>query len=496
MTPSTDPLTLPHLLARQQAAFRSSPPPTAGQRRSYLRCLEKLLQANQGQIVAAVQADFGQRSRMETLLGEILTVLAACRYSRRSLEHWMRPQRRPVGMVFQPALNWVEYQPLGVVGVIAPWNYPVLLTLGPLVDILAAGNHCLIKPSELTPHTNELLDKLLGEIFPPDHVGVVPGGVEVARAFCALPFDHLLFTGSTARGREVMHCAATNLVPVTLELGGKSPVILAEDFSVAQAARSVGAGKFFNAGQSCVSPDYALVPTDRAPEFTQDVLRTAERMFPSWEGNPDYTAIISSTHYTRLQELVAEAEQAGAQVLQHRQPKSTSGRQFPPTVVLNPPTTCRLMQEEVFGPVLPVVGTSSVAQALAFVGARPRPLALYLYTHSQATRRQVLQGTTSGGVALNSTMVQVSQVALPFGGVGPSGMGAYHGRAGFERFSHPRAIHQSGPVKGFEILQPPHGRLSRWALRWLTGFSPVSSHHLGSSGAESGRQNTPRGSGE
>jgi len=454
-------------LDRQRRAFESAPRPGAVQRQDLLRRLELFVTDSAAALAAAISADFGNRSRIETMVSEILPIRAAAAHARKNLAGWMRPRRRAVGLNFMPASNRIEYQPLGVVGIVAPWNYPVFLTLGPLVDVLAAGNRAMIKPSELTPHTGILLEQLLGAAFAPDEVMVANGDEQVGRAFCALPFDHLLFTGSTHVGREVMRAAADNLVPVTLELGGKSPVIVAEDYDIDRAAGSVAVGKFFNAGQTCTAPDYALVPHAQAGRFARGVLQAAEAMYPALDANSDYTAIISDRHFFRLTELVAEAEAEGATVLRHRSSAGGTLRRFPPTVVLDPPLEGRLMRDEIFGPVLPVLRTAATGEAIAFVNRRPRPLALYAYTGSSATERMILDRTISGGVTINSTLMHTAQEDLPFGGVGPSGMGAYHGREGFCRFSHARAVHKRGFFSGFEFLRPPYTRNKRLVLRAL-----------------------------
>jgi coniferyl-aldehyde dehydrogenase len=458
------------VLARQRAAFLAAPFPTADQRRAKLRTLQNAVHKNQDLIADAISADFGNRSRVETVMSEVLPCIAACKYAAARVAGWMRPQRRAVGMNFMPATNRLTFTPKGVVGVVSPWNYPVYLTIGPLVDILAAGNRCMIKPSELTPATATLLVKLLGDIFPPDEVAVLPGDVSVGRAFTALPFDHLIYTGSTHVGRDVMRAAAENLVPLTLELGGKSPVIVAEDADIVKSAQSIAVGKFFNAGQTCVSPDYALVSRAGAEGFARAVLDAAEAMYPALSGNPDYTAIISDRHHARLTELVAEAEAAGATVLRHGAPVRGNVRHFPPTVVLDPPLDGKLMRDEIFGPVLPVVRVDSTDAAIAFVNARPRPLALYAYTKDKATEQKILGATISGGVTINGTMLHVGQEDMPFGGIGPSGMGAYHGHEGFLEFSHARAVHKPGFFSGFEMLKPPHKGRTRFALKALAGF--------------------------
>ena len=453
------------LLAAQRAQATGAPPPTAEERLAALHRLERALRANQERFAEAISADFGNRSRPETLLAEIAPTLAAIRHVRRHLARWMRPAQRRVSFNFRPGRAWVEYQPLGCVGIIAPWNYPLFLTLSPLVDALAAGNRVLLKPSELTPRFADALAETVAETFDPAQVATVVGGPEVGAAFSRLPFDHLLFTGSTGVGRRVMAAAAENLVPVTLELGGKSPAIVAEDYPLARAARSVAVGKFFNAGQTCIAPDYALVPAARAEAFAEAVLAAARTLYPTVAGNPDYTAIINDRHRARLDGLVAEAEAGGARVLRHGG-GSDDGR-IEPTMVLGAPDDCALMQDEIFGPVLPVVPYETLDDAVAYVNERPRPLALYCWTKSEAVARRVLDRTVSGGVTLGSTLLHFAQDDLPAGGVGPSGTGAYHGRDGFLRFSHARAVFAPGRIVGFEMATPPHGRLTRLAMRMM-----------------------------
>lgn len=455
-------------LEMQRLAYRRDPSPTQAQRTESLKRLEAAVRQNKDAFAAAVSADFGNRAVPETMLAEVAPVLAAVAFARRHLGQWMRPQRRRVGMNFQPGKAWVEWHPLGCVGIVSPWNYPLLLTFSPLADALAAGNRVILKPSELTPRCSALLAQVVAETFDPAQVAVVTGGADVARAFCALPFDHLLFTGSTSVGRQVMRAAADNLVPLTLELGGKSPVIVCRDFDLTAAAKSVALGKFFSAGQTCIAPDYALVPSDLAEPFARAVLAEAQRMFPSIAGNPDYTSVASDQHFSRLRGLLDGAEAGGGQVLR-LQEDAEAERRLAPAAVLNPPLDGTLMRDEIFGPVLPVVGYKDLADAVAFVNARPRPLALYVFSHDRASTDQVLAQTVSGGVSVNSTLLHCIQDDLPFGGIGPSGMGAYHGRDGFMRLSHARGVYKPGKFSGAAMLAPPYGKLAKLALRYMTG---------------------------
>jgi len=461
------------LLERQRRAFMADPLPTAQFRRDNLTKLETVVKRRKNEIVDAMQRDFGSRPAFESVMAEILPTLAGIKFARKHLGGWMKPQSRKVDINFQPATNRVEFKPLGVIGIVAPWNYPIYLTLGPLVDALAAGNRVMIKPSEFTPVTSQLLKSLLAEIFTEDEVAVLPGDVALAKAFCALPFDHLVYTGSTNVGRDVMRSAAENLVPVTLELGGKSPVILGDDYDVNKAADTVAFGKFFNAGQTCVAPDYALVAPGKADAFAARVIAAANTMYPKLSGNGDYTAIIADRHHQRLTDILAEAESLGAKVIRHQDAVGARGnvRHFAPTVVLDPPLDSRLMREEIFGPILPVVRSNSLDDSINFVNARPRPLALYAFTKDAATERKILDRTISGGVTINGTMLHVAQDDMGFGGVGPSGMGSYHGHEGFLRFSHARGIHKIGFFSGLEFLKPPYKSRAAMAMKFIIGYT-------------------------
>ncbi len=449
----------------QRTAFRTSPAFTINRRLESLKNLRWLLLENGKSIQQSISEDFGNRSFAETEMLEIIPVLNAIRHTSRNLSAWMRPAARPVDIAFQPGRAWIRYEPLGVIGILAPWNYPLLLTLGPLVDAMAAGNRVMIKPSELTPRFSELLRKLVLAHFNPTDVTVVTGGPAMGRDFASLPFDHLIFTGSTSVGREVMKAAAKNLTPVTLELGGKSPAIVCADYAVQKAARSIAFGKFLNGGQTCIAPDYVLVPSDRCHAFAEHVIAEARRAYPTIQENPDYSTIISERHRTRLIHALAEAKAGGATLLSSDPvPHQNS---IAPTVVMNAPADCSLLKDEIFGPILPVVSYETIEEALSFINERPKPLALYCFSNDRRIQDIILERATSGGATINGTLLHIAQDGLPFGGVGTSGMGAYHGRDGFRRFSHTRSVYKVGILNVFEHLGPPWGALAGRVASWM-----------------------------
>lgn len=450
---------------RVHAATRRNRLADVATRRRRLAALRRLVVENRAEIARAIDADFGGRAQVESELLEIVPLLLAVRHATRHLGRWMRDERRPVALPFQPARAWLRYEPLGVIGIVSPWNYPLLLSLGPLVDALAAGNRAMLKPSELTPAFSELLERLVAAAFEDDEVLVVTGGVDVAEAFTALPFDHLVFTGSTAVGHRVMEAAARNLTPVTLELGGKSPAIVAADFPLPEAARSIVLGKFTNAGQTCIAPDYVLAPAARVEALAREILAGVERAYPDLQQNTQYSSIITQRHRDRLEAALDEARLGGARIL--RPEGAGEGPKFPPAIVLDAPEDSLLLTEEIFGPVLPIVPYRDLDEALDFINARPRPLALYAFTNDRAAQAKVLDGAISGGVTLNGTLLHIAQSTLPFGGIGASGIGAYHGWHGFRRFSHVRAVYKPGRFSALEHLGPPFGRLARLAIRFL-----------------------------
>jgi coniferyl-aldehyde dehydrogenase len=452
----------------QHRASRQGPAADVKLRRDRLERLRSVVAGNEAALGEAISADFGVRSRTETELLEIVPTLNAIRHARKHLAAWMRPERRRVDPLFQPASARLRHEPLGVIGIISPWNYPLQLALSPLVDAIAAGNRAMLKPSELTPTFSDLLRGLVAERFDETEVAVVTGGVEVGQAFAELPFDHLLFTGSTAVGRKVYQAAAANLVPVTLELGGKSPTIVCPDYDLAKAARSIAFGKFVNAGQTCIAPDYVLVPEGKERAFADAVLAQVRRSYPTIAGNDDYSGLISERHRRRLEDAIEAARASGAVVLAHEDEGARAEGKIGPTILLGAPESSLFLTEEIFGPVLPVVPYRNLDAAIAFVAARERPLALYCFSNSRRDRDRVLDGAISGGVTLNGTLMHVAQEDLPFGGVGASGIGAYHGHEGFKRFSHARAVHRIGFLNVFERLGPPWGKVAKGLAKRLS----------------------------
>lgn len=444
-------------LALQREAFARDPMPSAAIRRERLDRLARLLKENQQAICEAICADFGHRSHTETRLIEIFPSLEAVRYARRKVAGWMKPSRRHTSLWFLPGRSEVRYQPLGVVGIIVPWNYPLYLAIGPLVGALAAGNRALIKMSEFGPRFGALFARLIGEAFPPDLVSVVLGGAEVAAEFSALPFDHLLFTGSTPVGRIVMAAAAKNLTPVTLELGGKSPAIVAPGFDITAAAQRIGFGKTMNGGQTCIAPDYVLLPRGQEEAFVAAMRSFAQKLYGN-AASPDYASVAHERHYARLRALLDEARAMGARIEALLEDGAISGRKLAPVVLLGGTPQMRVMQEEIFGPILPVIPYDTLDEAIAYVNERDRPLALYVFDDQRSRIESLLDRTASGGVTVNDCILHIAQDDIPFGGVGPSGLGRYHGPEGFKTFSQQRSVFRQAALNASAILHPPFGK--------------------------------------
>lgn len=449
------------ILGTQKSAFRADRQRSLENRKADLAKIAKLCRDNVDAICEAINQDFSCRAKQESVLGEIVFVINDAEHTAKHLKQWMKPKKVSVPLNLKPGKAYIRRDPVGVAGIVAPWNYPFQLALAPLVAALGAGCRAMLKPSEYTPATSELIKTLIGQHFDEDQVAVITGGPAVGQAFTQLKFDHLFYTGSTQVGRLVAKAAAENLVPVTLELGGKSPAIITPSYPVESAAKSITWGKLFNSGQTCVAPDYVLAPKGREDEVASALIAVAQAQFEDVATDDSYSAIVSDRHYQRLHDMIEEARAAGATVLQpeHDTAEAKARRKIPPTVVLNLPAESQLLEEEIFGPVLPVLGYESLDQATDYVSDRDHPLALYVYTTDKAEADRVLGATLSGGVGVNINLLHLSIPDLPFGGIGASGQGAYHGETGFEVFSHNRSVFHTGKWHPSRLLAPPYGKM-------------------------------------
>ncbi|WP_028601279.1 coniferyl aldehyde dehydrogenase [Ottowia thiooxydans] len=467
----TPPSSLRDVFDEQFRASRVAPATSLDERRRRLDLLSRLVDEHASALADAVNTDFGGRGAALTEIADMFVLRATLVELKRNLARWSRPRRVRTPIYLQPASARIERQPLGVVGIIGPWNYPLQLTLGPIATALAAGNRVMIKPSEITPRTSALLAELIAKYFAENEVAVVQGGAEVASAFAALPFDHLFFTGSTSVGRKVAESAARNLTPITLELGGKSPCIVDVSCAdLADAAFKIAHGKLLNSGQTCIAPDYLLLPREREAAFEQAYRAAVAQMYPQIEGNADYAAIVNDQHRARLTGLLEDAQALGAHVVDVG-PASTgeagTSRRMRPVLVSGVRPEMRLMKEEIFGPVLPVVLYDQLDEVLAKINTGPRPLALYWFGQDAERRDEVLQGTVSGGVTVNDTLLHVAHERLPFGGVGESGLGAYHGETGFLRFTHQKSVLLQSRWAQGRLLYPPYGARFARVMGWI-----------------------------
>lgn len=459
-------------LERLRKAWRAKKPDYA-QRMDDLARLKAAFKARMGEMEAAVRADFGHRSAHETLLADGMTVLGEIDHLRKHLRGWMRPKRASVGWQLWPASARIRHEAVGVVGVMSPWNYPVNLALVPLATAIAAGNHVFVKPSEHTPQTSAWLQRLLADVFPADRVAVALGGAELGAAFSALPFDHLVFTGSTAVGRKVMAAAAPNLTPLTLELGGKSPAIVAADFPIEQAAARLASGKWFNGGQTCIAPDYILIDAARRDALV-DALRTQvqARYGADMGAADDYTRVINEGQYRRLRGYIDDAHARGLTVIELAgidASRADAEHLIPPTLIIEPGDDAKVMQDEIFGPILPIHGYATLDDALAYVERHDRPLALYPFSYDRSVVETILSRLIAGGVTVNDTLLHFAATNLPFGGIGPSGMGQYHGRAGFDAFTKAMPVLWQARFTATDLIKPPYrGKIDR-LVRWLAG---------------------------
>jgi coniferyl-aldehyde dehydrogenase len=464
--PGTEAQRMAQVLRLQKAAHIRDGAPTAERRIDRIDRAIAALIKHEAAIVKALTQDFGSRAEAVSGITDVGASLGPMKHAKAHLKAWMKTEKRkttPAILGFLGAKAEVRFQPKGTIGIISPWNFPVNLTFAPLAGVLAAGNRAMIKPSEFTPATSELMAQMFAQAFDEEEIAVFPGGPDVGQAFSDLPFDHLVFTGATSIARHVMKAAAANLVPVTLELGGKSPVILGRSADYATSAARIMAGKTMNAGQICLAPDYVMAPADQVQSFVKEATAAVTAMFPSIKDNPDYTAVIAERHYERIKGYVDDARAKGAQIVEINPAgedfSQQEHRKIPPTLILNPTDEMKVMQEEIFGPVLPVMTYRSVDEAIAYVNAHDRPLGLYYFGDDAAEEAKVLNATTSGGVTVNDVIFHVAMEDLPFGGVGPSGMGSYHGVDGFREFSHRKSVYRQirkdlGPMKA---LRPPYG---------------------------------------
>lgn len=472
MTQTSTTTNLRDLFNAQYTASRQQIDVPLDVRRNRLLRMKALIDDHGTALAQAVQTDFGVRSLQLTEIADLFVLRTLLSHTLKALPKWMKPQKVSTPIYLQPASAYLQRQPLGVVGVVSPWNYPVQLAMGPVITALAAGNRVMLKPSELTPATSALMAELLGKAFATEEVCVVLGDGELAAEFSSLPFDHLFFTGSTAVGRIVAKAAAANLTPTTLELGGKSPCIIDASCDLNAAAIKIAHGKLLNAGQTCIAPDYVLLPKGKEAAFGHAFAQAVAKLFPTIAGNPDYAAIISPRHHARLQAMLAAAEQGGARLqVINTGGEATEHRQMCPVLAFDVPADAQLMQEEIFGPVLPVLPYDSLAEAIEYVNARPRPLALYWFGTDHTARDKVLAQTVSGGVTVNDTLMHIAHENLPFGGVGESGWGSYHAEAGFLRLSMQKPVLvQSKWAKG-DLFYPPYGKrfdqLMGLLKRWL-----------------------------
>ena len=451
------------ILSNQKALFINEPNIAWLKRKENLKKLGSIIKDHESDFINAISKDFGNRASEETIIAEMLVIQGGINHALKHTPKWMRTRKAPTALQFKPAYNRVIPQPLGVIGIMSPWNYPLQLAVMPLIGALGAGNRAMIKPSEYTPLFSKLLKNVLGKVFSEDEVYVALGGVDVATCFSSLHFDHLIFTGSTNVGRIVAKSAAENLVPCTLELGGKSPAIIDESANLKTAVARLTNAKLLNAGQTCVAPDYLLMPKSQVSDFASAMISQAETFYPEFAGNKDYTSIIADSHYARLQNLLEDAENKGAKIRvagNDDKQQLAKERRIPLTIVTETTPDMKIMQEEIFGPLLPILESESLNESLDYISKRDRPLALYWFGKNKNKLNRVLKESISGGITINDATWHVIQEDIPFGGVGPSGMGAYHGEVGFRTFSHMKGVFFQSKFSQGSKLHPPYGPMT------------------------------------
>jgi len=461
---------LKDILAAQRADFDRHPYPSWSVRKAKLETLRDAIFAKEEAFIQAISDDFGHRAAEETMIAEFLVLKGGFSHAIKHTPKWMKTRKASTALPYWPGKNRIVPQPLGVVGIISPWNYPLQLAVMPLIGALSAGNRAMLKPSEYTPKFSALLKFVISDVFSDEEIYVATGGVDVASAFSDLPLDHLVFTGSTSVGRIVAQAAAKNLTPVTLELGGKSPVIVDKSAKLDLVIPRMANAKLLNAGQTCVAPDYVLMPQSDINAFSTALLKQAEKMYPTFAGNDDFTSIIADSHYARLQDLLEDAENKGAKIAvagNDDKQQLAKERRVPLTVVTDTTPDMKIMQEEIFGPLLPIVASETLEDSLAYVQAHDRPLALYWFGEDSEKKNHVLKTSHSGGVCINEAAWHVVQDDLPFGGVGPSGMGAYHGEHGFESFSHMKGVFTQSRFSQGKTLHPPYTKKTHKMMAFM-----------------------------
>jgi coniferyl-aldehyde dehydrogenase len=459
-------------LQRQRDAFTAARPEQMSVRKDRLKRIIAMMKETGEEFARAISRDFGHRSHEQSLMTDIMPSVTAAKYCLKHMDAWARTEKRkpnfPLGLFGAKAE--LRYEPKGVVGVVSPWNFPVGLTIGPVAQAFAAGNRVMIKPSEFTEDTSELMREVFARYFAEEEMAVFTGGPDVGQAFCGLPFDHLLFTGATSVGKHVLRAAADNLVPVTLELGGKSPTILGRSANVERASERIAMGKMLNAGQICLAPDYMIVPQELEERAIGAVSNAVSAMYPTLLNNDDYTSVVNAKHRDRIQGLIDDAKAKGAEAIEinpgNEDFSASNGHKMPLTILRNVDDDMKVMQDEIFGPVLPIKTYKAIDEAIDYINAHDRPLGLYYFGEDAGERERVLTRTISGGVTVNDVVMHVSIDDLPFGGVGPSGMGSYHGPEGFKTFSHARSVYTQPKFDLAKLagLKPPYGPTTRKTL--------------------------------
>ncbi len=459
------------LLEKQSEAFIRRGVSSYKQRIELLNTLGHATGVYKDRLIEAVDADFGHRSEVETLMAELLGSVGEIRMTKMKLKGWMKPKKPGISLATLPASGRVLYQPKGVVGIMGAWNYPVFLILSPLVGVLAAGNHAMIKPPDMTPNTGEVIKDMIAEFFDEEIITVVTGGIEEATQFSKLPFDHLVYTGGTEIGRKIMVEAARNLTPVTLEMGGKSPVLISEDFPINKAIERILMGKCMNSGQTCIAPDYVLVPKTKEKEFVDQCSDALKHRYPTLVGNDDVTWIINERHYQRINGLIEDAKAKGANAIEinpNGDQIPEGQRIIPPTLLTDVNEDMAVMNQEIFGPVLPILTYETLDEALMFIKKRPRPLAFYYFDKNRRRANTVMEQSIAGGSCVNETMLHIAHENMPFGGIGPSGLGAYHGFYGFSEFSHQKAVlYQRSWFSPAGFMKQPYKGYMRKAMNFL-----------------------------